>query len=321
VALPTLVKTWNYDVNKLYATTGTATTDYQQTLRGIKNSLKAFASGWTVVGSSNSVTAGLDATDRWSTNGDLVWAAAGNAHSWIVLKQTGLATNFQLCIDLNNASPSAISMVASPNAGFTGGSTTARPTATDEIAALSQDNWITSGFVTFTARVHAWQSNDGQCTRVVGHIGGVPTLFWIFDKAQAPVTGWTYAVVAGASKGADGTNGVLRYADWWSASSWLGGRTPNGTFNAYLSCEGFNGAAFGANLVIQNELDSNWPLVPMAIVSTTAGSRGRLGSVFDLWYGSTAIGEGDTYPDDATRQFVQFGHFVFPWNGSVPLMA
>ena len=59
----------------------------------------------------------------------------------------------------------------------------------------------------------------------------------------------------------------------------------------------------------------------MGIVSTTAGSRGRLGTVFDLWYGSKAIGQGDTYPNDTSRQFAQFGHFVFPWNGSIPVTS
>ena len=54
--------------------------------------------------------------------------------------------------------------------------------------------------------------------------------------------------------------------------------------------------------------------------STPAAPR-RLGSVYDLWYGSTAVGQGDTYPNDSTRQFVQFGHFIFPWNGTAPQTA
>jgi hypothetical protein len=79
--LPSLDKTWLYDPNVAYPAQGTAAADYKRMLRGIKNSLKAFASNaWTVVGSSNSSAAGLDAVDRWSADSDLVGNTAGNAH-------------------------------------------------------------------------------------------------------------------------------------------------------------------------------------------------------------------------------------------------
>jgi hypothetical protein len=97
MALPTAVKTHQYDVNVAYAALGTAAADYKRLLRGIKNTLIGFASNaWTVVGSSSGIAAGLDAVDRWSADSDLVQAAAGNAHSWIVLKQAQISANYQL---------------------------------------------------------------------------------------------------------------------------------------------------------------------------------------------------------------------------------
>jgi len=125
--------------------------------------------------------------------------------------------------------------------------------------------------------------------------------------------------MAGASRYT--ANPVMRYDDWWKSASWLFGRTTGGAMNAYLSCEGFGDKAFGQQMLVSNELDGFWPFTPIGVVSNSAGSRGRLGTAYDLWYGSTAIGDGDTYPADTSRQFAQFGHFIFPWDGSAPQTA
>lgn len=99
----------------------------------------------TVAGSSDGSTAGMDLVDRWLstfTPGVLTMGAGGNAHAWIVLKfPSGICSlaggkgPVYLCIDLdeaNGASTQYLSLVVSFS-GFTGGSTTNRPTATDEI--------------------------------------------------------------------------------------------------------------------------------------------------------------------------------------------
>jgi hypothetical protein len=48
------------------------------------------------------------------------------------------------------------------------------------------------------------------------------------------------------------------------------------------------------------------------------GQRGRHGEIADLLFGPSSASHGDTYPDDGSRQLVQFGHLVFPWDGSTP---
>ena len=140
-------------------------------IRTVKDALIAFASTpWTMRYSCNSVTAGAagDGVDRITTNANLVWASAGSAHSWIVLRQTGIATNFELLLSCENAhaSGTTLMIVVSPAAGFTGGTTTARPTATDEVvlnaAAVA---WAASAVTAL--RWHLQQSTDGQCTRII----------------------------------------------------------------------------------------------------------------------------------------------------------
>jgi hypothetical protein len=47
------------------------------------------------------------------------------------------------------------------------------------------------------------------------------------------------------------------------------------------------------------------------------GFRGRLGSPSDIWWGLSALSDGDQYPDVAPlRQFVQVGDIILPWNSS-----
>jgi len=80
----------------------------------------------------NSVTAGTkgDLVDRITSDSNVVGANAGTAHSWWV--DTVLAGPAQICFDRNGTFEGSGSCWFSPSAGFTGGSTTNRPTATDE---------------------------------------------------------------------------------------------------------------------------------------------------------------------------------------------
>jgi len=193
MALPTLTKTWQHNVNNAIAALGSALADNRRLLRSIKNALVGFGTNpWTVRYSSSSAVAGTagDGVDRWSADSDLVWAAAASAHSWIVLRQTGIATNYEVCFSLEGASATGVAMLAvvSFSAGFTGGSTTARPTATDE-QIFTLTNWSGNG-ADVASRWSVMQSTDGQCTRVLVCISGSVTLYWIMDRPANPSTGW-----------------------------------------------------------------------------------------------------------------------------------
>ncbi len=64
-----------------------------------------------------------------------------------------------------------------------------------------------------------------------------------------------------------------------------------------------------------NDIDSSWPLYPIAVASTTATTKGRHGTLQDLYWGSQAIAVGEGYPADGTNSWVQIGGLVFPWGG------
>lgn len=60
---------------------------------------------------------------------------------------------------------------------------------------------------------------------------------------------------------------------------------------------------------------------PLSLWSSSPTAKGKYGNVYDLWYGLATAADGDTYPADASRQFVQVGAFVFPWDGSPLVIA
>ena len=306
--LPSLSKTWQHTVNQSAAAQGSANATNRNVLRLIKNALNGFGSNpWTVVSSSNGTVA--NSSDNWNSTSDMVGANAGSPHSWIVLRQTGIATNFELCIDCSSATGAVGTIVISPSAGFTGGSTTARPTATDEIVVINGSTW-TNNSSDVTVRYSVSQSTDGQCTRVWGAAAGSVVFFWVFDKPADPVTGWSNPSASWAISG-PGT-----YSTVVSTSA---GRMRSGSTTGSLQmiCDG--GTTSAANDTtwanVANEISSEWAIYPMSFACTTSTIRGRHGRFFDLWASSSALATGDTFPGDGSATFVQVGIVVLPWNG------
>jgi len=322
MTLPALSKTYQFNVGQAITAQGTALATNRRILRTIKNTLIGFGTlPWTVRYSCDSVTAGTagDVTDRWAADSNLVWAAAASAHSWMVLRQTGIATNFEVLLSLENASAtgSVLTMYVSPTAAFTGGTTTARPTATDEIAMLANAVWGGVATVDANAKIQVVQSTDGQVTRVIVHVGGVARTYWSFTKPTSPIAGWTnpsLSVVLGNS-----SSNVLTYANLNAAANGKG-RVGSTTCSFYMSGEAAGGSMLG-QLIGAGDISGNWPVAPVGLISTTTSNKDRYGVATDIWWGADTATEGSTYPNDATRTFVQFGVCVFPWDGSVVVIT
>lgn len=318
--LPTPDKTWQYDPNRAMPQQADALASNRKILRQIKTTLIGFGSQpWTVRGSSDSVAAGMDAVDRWDSDTDLVWANAGVAHSWIVLRQTGISATFEICIDLITASANGSDgEIFASTAGFTGGSTTARPTAADE-ARIGQDLVTISG-TNSDGVLHVMQSTDGQCTRVVLYKANNAVMFWMFDKPKNPVTGWSNPYV-GIVRSNTGSSIMLVTELMGTANAQGRG---SATFNMTLTSEN---TGTGANSQIPtaqtfaNDFSGEFPLLPIGLYSTTASHRGRHGMLFDMWWGLVSNADADGYPNDGSRQFIQMGDLVVKWNGSVLVTA
>src|SRR5579885_3685790 len=256
---PTLSKTWQSLTNFSVATTGNATTDHQQTLLKVKKQLVAFGSSpYSVRSSSNSVSA--NTSDNWNSNTDLVWNSG--AHSWIVLRQTGLGSTSDICIDLLNATVGSLAIYYSPGGyATTSLSTTARPSTlnSDEVplgpgtfnGPVSQ--WISAGSSTFSGFVNVFMSTDGQCTRwfVLSTAGAVMHATWI-EKIQNPISSLPYPVFGGTTGTQDNltytafSNGAFGVDQTSTASPQSGMRYSNSSLvRVSLGGEFFNGQHVG----------------------------------------------------------------------------
>lgn len=331
MALPSLAKSYQFKVNQAFPALGTALADNRALLLGIRDGLKGVGSWtdgagspfsptnvWTTRYSCDSVAAGSagDGVDRWVSASNLVWNNAGSAHSWYVLRQTAIATNYELLISLEGAAANGvlITVVVSPSAAFTGGTTTARPTATDEIVLLNNAQWnnLTGDL---SAVLHVESSTDGQVTRVWIYQNNVVVAFWAFEKPQLPVSSWSNPSIAMILGNVAPTLANINSAANWNAKG-------VSTMALYGTVESIGTGPLPSQMPAPNDISGNWPFFGMGLFSLTAANRGRHGNPFDLWWGLTAANEADGYPSGApVKQFVQVGDLILPWNRSTALTA
>lgn len=325
MTLPTKVKTWQYSVNNLNTVVpgDTIVTVNQRLLFGIKTALISMATNpWTVVSSSDGVTAG--AGDKWLTSANLNWNSAGSAHSWIVLKQTGVAANYQImlgCTAGTSTTTYNMSIAVSPSAGFTGSSITADPTATDQINLASGALWA-NGNTIANSVYHVMQSTDGQITRVLITAHGFLSGFWNFERPFNPATGWSNPCIQLLSATGTITSNAATYTLLNGTANSLF-RHVSTNYSAYLTSEGFINTHSGGQLsVAPNDLDHEFSFWPIGIMSTTSGARGRHGGLTDLYWGLPGTHPtGTTFPHTLAHTWAQFSHLIFPWNGTRPLVA
>lgn len=155
-----LIRSWNYDHN--YSIVGgTLLAQYQDYLFRIKQWF--LAAGWTITRSCDSANAGAagDGIDRWVTSANIIAAASGVAHSWIIFQSPVAPRIFFLidCVDASAATPDAAVSAQHSSDFTTGGTTTARPTATGEMSIATHQILSSTSVVPRT--FHGWRDDQG----------------------------------------------------------------------------------------------------------------------------------------------------------------
>jgi len=287
-------------------------------LFAMKESMIGFnAAAWTVAGSSDFSTAGMDATDRWLNVGNLQYRNnALDPFSWIVLRQAGIhAGNVEVLIALDDtlaadANRSNITIVVSPSAGFTGGSTTAVPTATDSFSVDGTDWLDASG----AAMVSCVMSTDGACTRLISELAdGTIHAIMGFEAPRLPNADWNNPVVAYVVANDAGAFTQNLWQDAEPFTAVIEDRDSNDLFASLritgpsvnntevVNYDEVNGCRFyGGTLVYDNIVaDYGW------------------GSLFDWYWNSAQGAEGasvkDSFPAAGDRRFVCLGDMAIGW--------
>lgn len=347
MALPVLVRNWQFTVNQLILNTGNTTTYPQLLLRTIKDLLCGTGSltwtdsngntitpvqPWIVTSCSDGIAFGNnDNVDRWDSNSDLVWRLSGSPtnHSWIVIKQTGLpGTSFEVLIDLISTDTSRAINIICSHTGFgsshggANGTLATAPTALNSNTIATNMGWGCHINTSLHTRIHVMRSVDGKGTRVLSTHEGLVNSLWFFDQAGNPESGWTQPYLAFLN----GANQVAALsADSVTASDISG--------SAVSTVRSFGASAYGGTLTCEsprnsfgpiyqtstNSYSGNLPLFPAGFMSSAASNIGRHGVMPDFWFGLENQLSGNSYPDTGNLyQFVQVSDFVLPWNRTLP---
>lgn len=341
--LPIPVRRWQFQVNQTVSALGSSLSTNRRLLRSIKNSLLGTGSwtnsagglvtsqaNWTVSGSSDSVTSGMDSVDRWTVDSDLDWSSA-SVRSWIVLRQAGISSKFELLIHLNNSNDDFALLAVSPVAGFgsvnggTDGSTSAAPTATDQMTLVSSTVNTWGGGGNNTARYHVMKSVDGSSNRVVITRNTNLVGFWIFDVPRDPVTGWTSPSVSmlRANSSTGPAVSAISYDNLTDVADARGHSTATMNLNLTGEADMENRPFIGEDLNVPSDVTNLYSLLPIGIYCDTAGRQGRHGFLADLWWvaGNLDGSNGpNTFPASGTlKRFMQLGPLCWPWNRSTPV--
>lgn len=345
-AAPTKQRTWQY-VNNVIVTGGTAQAggsddgpEYRKELiLHIKDTMIGFATNpWTVAGSSsfNDGVGAMDATDRWVDIDDIRWVdSTGANRSWIVLENTQLGIQFLFdCVTTNNTDGASCDAFVTPTGDpFTGGSINARPTsASEHQIAFNNDTFSSPGGwgsgddnnASRTYIVHIQHSEDGLATRVITQLGGGGNVigFWIFDEIVNQVGAMTHSYVARIQGDSANDNVTADFGNFYTNDRVYGRSNAGAQVDYYFGMPSNNdaSAALATQIDTQNPYDGRITVCPICVASETVGWQGLFGEIADLFYETGPGFQGRGYPA-ATRDWMQFGDFVFPWDGSVPITA
>lgn len=314
---PVLTKSYEFDVNNVVYDVDNTELN-KQLLLGIVNAMTNVGrtTPWVVVQSSNGTVA--DSNNNWSTTADINWDLAGNAHSWIVLRQSALSATYEVCIDLNtNNVNDFLSFTHTTNGFLSNGTTTDRPTASEEVEFRTQGHW---GLATSTAFAVSWNlimSTDGEVTHVLITRSNATQAEWHFEKVANTPVGWDYPIVASVDA-IVGSNSptVARWATGHTSMYYgLSGNSNEPGLDLALTSP--LGLTDPIGKLIENSFDYSIPAYRIGLVTELGVDfnwHGLHGMLYDTWW-APIVRNRATFPE-GTPNFAQFGERIFPWDGS-----
>lgn len=332
MAAPSFAKTYGYRFDQRI-TASTVANENKDTWLAILAALKGTGlvnrdatpytgAVFTCKGSSNGTAAGTnDSTDRIAARADIVHAASGTAHSWW-RGQLG-TSGLELLIDFNVVDANAASaLVLISTVGFgaanggVDGTTTARPTALDEVALSSSATAAVALLYTGASGdrlVNVQIASDGEVVRVFVRSASQYRVAIDICKAAAPVDGaWTKPWF-GAARGVSN----VYDANVASGNVWYGFKNGGGRFNGGLCIPSLAGSPITSTVAGTSSYNLAYDTYPIFFVGTEGGSLGYRGVMPDAWWIPNNLADGDTMPQlpAATRTHLVVGNFLIPNDG------
>lgn len=278
---------------------------------------------WTVVGSSDAVTGGMDGVDRWGATYDaakLIRGSGSAIHSWVCLRSPPFkgGTVLYVLITWNTTTDHAVNIHVTASLP-TSGSNTANPTMVNAGTTTQQTyfcpqtnvgNFHLHGALATDGSFYVLQSRDNTGKFVSGFIGtwlanAKPTdqYPWFFSLNFDVNVGTGYGVIPNYN--IDLANYcIMLPPDNSPVATWGYGAIVPGTSNLPTGSDPF---------------DSSYPDLPLFIGSSAATLRGIRGRMQDITYfpGGANSGTVDNTPGAPTYMVV--GNTWFPTNAAPQL--
>jgi hypothetical protein len=326
MSLPSLVKTWGYDVNNVF-TWANSEEGSQKLGFNLKESL--VAAGWSVIASSDKVAVknvGDGSPDLWTDYTKLIRESSSN-HSWCAIYNATL--DVTLLIDCLSSADYYYDFYIIEGSLNANGTTALRPTSVSGVEKFYSDIEVCPSR-SLGGTQSAWQclySTDELSFRFILRGNGSSSgsfSFFIQRPSNVPdlwIDPVVFALVANAI-----TDVMLTENLFYSAKATLFTLVNGVIFNMYISSESCsNGDAPASMLVGVNpgdlSTDNGHLLCPMGLIGNDVGIRGSNGRLDDMWWKPLTMTTGDTMPGNGDKTFICFGDFVFPWNGTAPVIS
>lgn len=339
---PTIQKTYGYGMNQRI-TASTVVQENKDTLLALMASLKGTGltlyqaggggpaytgTAMNVRSASNGTAAGNnDNTERIAARADLVWATSGTAHSWWHA-QWG-SSGIHVLLDWNTGATdgSTMAVYISVNGfgtanGGTNGTTTNRPTATDECC-ISPTAGTAVQWTKTTSEdriLSVMMSSDGEVIRAFVRSGASAQYVWSLDiEKGAPFLDpmWNKPWFGRSYYSAGGVfvNTVMGNS---TAATHFGMKNGGGRFIAGMPSIGYsNQLLINANAGSEGYA-GGFLETPHWVACPTAGADiGYRSGRYDAWYVPTGKADGDHAPSAATtRTHLVAGDVLYPNDGS-----
>ncbi len=297
---------------------------------------------WTCYYSCDSVAAGSadDGVDRWGggtfDGTKIVRGTAAAVRSWFVLKSpaalTALGVSFYLIIAYDGASDSQFSLTLC-KAAPTGGTTTARPTSTDEVSlgtALQMGD-TTAGVVhrcgyVVDANGNFWMSFRKASAGIAYSLFAVTVLSGSIAGDLFPVVMVYNQLTTGRGAGSAESSAGNGY---WAGNGFVTGTQSGGAVtrssantvgpasNGGSGLQFVSNAAFYSAATVNNS-NSLVDVMPITLNFVGTGCNGPKGRIPDWWAGNAAKTVGSLVPASGNSEHVNVGHLWLPNGGVAP---
>lgn len=311
--------TWVTVFNRIPVDQTTQANQYKNTILDLKEfvvgNLGGATGAWSVVGSSNGVTA--DASDNWLTTADIINDTSGNAHSWIIFQDPDNKIQMVFSCEFSDTEKMAVEFatVIDP---FSLGTTTASPSLPGTGYAFSSFNQTLENTPTLSDhRLHMWRSDVGDLILGTSKdgTGTIESVIWYLKSIGfTPGDAYPYGVAQYRAAAPDGGfSEQLQSAmkGWWDDGSDL-----NNMFQLNrLKAANTGSDIFSAMDTLGDDLMSNeYPREAVQVSANDIGKTAYRGHLADIsWAHENAPALTKDNTTDSIREIV-IGDFIMPFN-------